>query len=208
MGALKHIDNPRIVHYGAYETRFLKHMKENWKPNTEDAKFVDRIVEGSVNLLASMYERIYFPTYSNGVKKIARWLGFAWTWPQSSGTAAILLRRCWELTHDDGLRRTLITYNIEDCRAVAVVAESLAHICADSESNARKFETVNVGSLEVGFQRTFGKFPSALPEFEKINSAAYWNYQRSRVYIRSDKTIRRSVEKTVKTVKKLAVKRR
>ena len=146
-----------------------------------------------------------FPTYSNGLKEIARWLGFEWTWPQSSGTAAMLLRRCWELTYDDALRRKLITYNIEDCRAAAVVAEALAHICGDSESHAKKLETVNVGSLEVCFQRTFGKFPSALPEFEKINTAAYWDYQRSRVYIRSDKVIRRSVEKTVKSVKKVAI---
>src|SRR4029077_12269451 len=95
--ALKEIDNPRIVHYGAYETRFLKHMREKWKPTAEDAEFVDRIVDGSVNLLARMYGRIYFPTYSNGLKEIARWLGFKWTWLQASGTAAMLLRRCWEL---------------------------------------------------------------------------------------------------------------
>jgi len=61
LSALKKIDNPRIVHYGAYETRFLKHMKERWKPTAEDVELVDRIVEGSVNLLASMYGRIYFP---------------------------------------------------------------------------------------------------------------------------------------------------
>jgi predicted RecB family nuclease len=208
LGALKEIDNPRIVHYGAYETRFLKHMRERWKPTAEDAEFVDRIVEGSVNLLARMYGRIYFPTYSNGLKEIARWLGFEWTWLQASGTAAMLSRRCWELTYDDGLRRELIAYNIEDCRAAAVVTDALIHICGNSQSsNAKKLETVNVGSLEVGFQRTFGKFPSALPEFEKINTAAYWDYQRSKVYVRSDKAIRRSVEKTVKPVKKVAVKK-
>jgi predicted RecB family nuclease len=206
LGALKEIDNPRIVHYGAYETRFLKHMRTRWKPTAEDAEFVDRIVEGSVNLLARMYGRIYFPTYSNGIKEIARWLGFEWTWRQASGTAAMLSRRCWELTHDDELRRELIAYNIEDCRAAAVVTEALTHICSNSQSgNAKKLETVNVGSLEVGFQRTFGKFPSALPEFEKINTAAYWDYQRSKVYVRSDKAIRRSVEKTMKPVKKVAI---
>jgi hypothetical protein len=195
--ALKEIDNPKIVHYGAYETRFLKHMRERWKPTAEDAEFVDRLVEGSVNLLATMYGRIYFPTLSNGLKEIARWLGFQWTWRQASGTAALLLRRCWELTGDDGLRRELIGYNIEDCRAAGVVTEALAHICGNSESSdAKKLEAVNVGSLEVGFQRTFGKFPSALPEFEKINAAAYWDYRRSKVYARIDKTIRRTVEKS------------
>lgn len=206
--ALKEIDNPRIVHYGAYESRFLKHMREKWEPTTEDAEFVDRIVDGSVNLLARMYGRIYFPTYSNGLKEIARWLGFKWTWLQASGTAAMLLRRCWELTSDDRLRRELIAYNIEDCRATALVAEALAHIFGNSESSsAKNLETVNVGSLEVGFQRTFGKFPSALPEFERINTAAYWDYQRSKVYVRSDKAIRRSVEKAVNLIKRVAVRK-
>jgi predicted RecB family nuclease len=206
LAALKEIDNPRIVHYGAYETRFLKRMRERWKPTAGEAAVVDRLVEGSVNLLATMYGRIYFPTYSNSLKEIARWLGFRWTWLQASGTAAMFLRRCWELTSDDGLRRQLIAYNIEDCRAAAVLAEALAHICGNSESpTPKKVEAVNVGSLEVGFQRTFGKFPSALPEFEKINTAAYWDYQRSKVYIRSDKSLRRSIEKTVNPIKKVAL---
>lgn len=202
--ALKEIDNPRIMHYGAYESRFLKHMKEKWKLTDDDAEFVNRIVDGSVNLLARMYGRIYFPTYSNGLKEVARWLGFGWTWLHASGATAIILRRCWGLTSDDGLRRELIAYNTEDCRAAEVVAEALAHICGHSESiRAAKLETVNVSSLEVGFQRTFGKFPSALLEFEKINAAAYWDYQRSKVYVRSDKTIRRSVAKTLKPVRRV-----
>jgi hypothetical protein len=200
--ALKEIDNPRIVHYGAYETRFLKRMRERWKPTAEDAEFVNRIVDGSLNLLASIYGTIYFPTYSNGLKEIARWLGFEWTWPQASGGASTLLRRCWELTSDDGLRRQLIAYNIEDSRAAAVVTKALASICGNGVT---KLETVNIGSLEVGFQRTFGKFPSALPEFEKINAAAYWDYQRSKVYVRNNEMIRRSIEKTAKPVKKVAV---
>jgi predicted RecB family nuclease len=90
--AVKQIDNPRIVHYGAYESRFLKNMRERWKPTAEDAEFVDRLIDGSLNLLARMYGSIYFPTYSNGLKEIARWLGFEWTWPQASGATAILLR--------------------------------------------------------------------------------------------------------------------
>jgi predicted RecB family nuclease len=110
--SLKEIDTPRIVHYGAYESRFLKLMRERWKPTAEDTEFVDRIVNGSTNLLAVIYGKIYFPTYSNGLKEIARWLGFEWSWPQASGSAAMLLRRCWELTSDDGLRRELIRYNI------------------------------------------------------------------------------------------------
>jgi hypothetical protein len=204
--ALKQIDNPRIVHYGAYESRFLKHMRERWKPSPEDVEFVDCIVEGSVNLLSRMYGRIYFPTYSNGLKEIARWLGFEWTWAQASGGVALLLRRYWELTSDEEMRRKLIMYNMEDCRAAEVVAEALVRICGNCEGiGTTRLETVNVSSLEVGFQRTFGKFPSALPEFERINAAAYWDYQRSKVYVRSNKALRRSLKNTVKPIRKVAV---
>ena len=203
---LKEIDNPRIVHFGAYESRFLKLMRERWTPIAEDTEFVDRIVNGSLNLLSVIYGKVYFPTYSNGLKEIARWLGFEWTWRQASGGAAMLLRRCWELTSDDGLRRELIRYNIEDCRAAALIADALVRVCSNAEEGGEtKLNTVDVGSLEVGFQRTFGRFPSALPEFEKINAAAYWDYQRSKVYVRTNKAIRKTVEKTVKPVEKLAI---
>jgi predicted RecB family nuclease len=204
--AIKQIGNPQIIHYGAYEGRFLKRMRERYPPSAEDAEFVDRLINGSVNLLAVIYGRIYFPTYSNGLKDIARMLGFVWTWPQGSGAAAMLLRRCWELTCDDGLRRKLITYNIEDCRAAGLVTEALIRICANAETGGSgNLETVNVGSLEVGFQRTFGKFASALPEFEKINAAAYWDYQRTRVFVRTDKTLQRSLKLNAARVKKVTV---
>jgi hypothetical protein len=64
------------------------------------------------------------------------------------------------------------------------------------ENSEQGLDTIHVGSLEVPFQRTFGKLQCALPEFEKINAAAYWNYQRSRVYIRTDKTIAKSTRRT------------
>ena len=121
------------------------------------------------NLLAHViYGKIYFPTYSNSLKEIARWLGFEWTLLRASGGMAMLLRRCWELTSDDGLRKDLIEYNIEDCRAAELVTDALRVICAnDGKVHSAKLEAVNIGSLEVPFQRTFGKFPSSsLPEFE------------------------------------------
>ena len=62
---LRGIENPRLVHYGAYESRFLKLMKDRWKTSDEDAEFVDRVCDASVNVLSVIYGKIYFPTYSN-----------------------------------------------------------------------------------------------------------------------------------------------
>jgi predicted RecB family nuclease len=190
---LKAIGNAQIVSYGAYETRFLRHMKARYTLSPDDLEFVDGLIGTAVNLVSCIYGKIYFPTFSNNLKEVGRYLGFEWAWPQASGAAALLLRRAWELSADDGIKRELIGYNMGDCRAAAKVAEAVVHICGDGASG---LDTVDVSSLEVGFQRTFGKFDSALPEFAKINKAAYWDYQRSKVYVRTDKAIRRTVRKS------------
>jgi predicted RecB family nuclease len=88
---LQAIHDPKIVHYGAYETRFLRHMKERYEQGAKGRDFVDRLVDSSVNLLNSIYGKLYFPTYSNSLKEIARFLGFKWTNPQASGGAALLI---------------------------------------------------------------------------------------------------------------------
>ena len=180
-------------------------MRARWTSTDEDAAFIDQLIDGSTNLVAMIYGKIYFPAYSNSLKEIARWLGFEWTWPQASGGAAIVLRRHWELTAKDQLRRELLTYNIEDCRATELVADAIKCICGHDREGQEKFQTVNVSSLEVGFQRTFGKFAGVLPEFEKINTAAYWDYQRSKVYVRTDKAVRQSLCKSANPTKRVAV---
>jgi predicted RecB family nuclease len=188
LNTLKEIGNAQIVSYGAYEVRFLKQMKDRYVIIPDDVAFVDRLIETLVNLVGCIYGVIYFPTYSNSLKEVGRYLGFEWTWPLASGAAAPLLRRSWELDASEDLKRALIGYNLEDCRAATTVADALMRIC-DTGTAA-----INVASLEVGFQRTFGKFDSALPEFKKINNAAYWDYQRSKVYARTDKAVQRSVK--------------
>jgi Transposase IS66 family/RNase_H superfamily len=200
---LKTIGNAQIVSYGAYETRFLRQMKARYILAPEDVEFVDRLIGTSVNLVGCIYGKIYFPTFSNSLKEIGRYLGFEWTWPRaSSGAAAPSLRRAWELGTNDGLKGELIGYNMDDCRAAAKVADALVRICGDRTSG---LDAVDVSSLEVGFQRTFGKFDSALPEFATINNAAYWDYQRSKVYTRTDKAIRRTVRKRLGRCKNATV---
>jgi predicted RecB family nuclease len=189
---LKAIGNAQIVSYGAYETRFLRQMKERYISAPDDVDFVDRLIETSVNLLGCIYSKVYFPVFSNSLKEVGRYLGFEWAWPQASGAATPLLRRTWELGADDGLKRELIGYNMDDCRAAATVAAALVRICAGGASG---LDAVDVGSLEVVFQWTFGKFDSALPEFAKINDSAYWDYQRDRIYIRSSPSLRRAAKR-------------
>jgi len=62
---------------------------------------------------------------------------------------------------------------MDDCRAAELVTGALAAICGSASDGESQLETVHVSSLEVGFRYSYGKFQSALPEFEKINRAAY-----------------------------------
>ena len=189
---LKAIGDAQIVSYGAYEARYLRQMKERYLLAPDDIEFVDRLIQTSINLVGCIYGKVYFPTFSNSLKEVGRYLGFEWSWPRASGAAAPLLRRAWELGADDGLKRELIGYNMDDCRATATVADALVRICAGGTSG---LNAVDVGSLDVGFQHTWGKLDCALPEFEKINNAAYWHYQRDKIYIRSNPSLRSAVKR-------------
>jgi predicted RecB family nuclease len=188
---LKAIGNAQIVSYGAYETRYLRQMRERYALASDDVEFVNRLIETLVNLVGCIYSKVYFPTFSNSLKDVGRYLGFEWAWQRASGSATPLLRRAWELGADDGLKRELIGYNMDDCRAAAAVADALVRICAGGASG---LDAVDIGSLDVGFEQTWGKFDSALPEFAKINDAAYWDYQRDRIYIRSNPSLRRAAK--------------
>src|SRR5271166_5233821 len=189
---LKAIGNAQIVSYGAYETRYLKQMRERYILVPEDVEFVDRLIETLVNLVGRIYGKVYFPTFSNSLKEVGRYLGFDWAWRGASGAATALLRRAWELSADDGLKSVLIGYNIDDCRATATVADALVRICAGGASG---LNAVDVGSLDVGFQHSWGKLDCALPEFEKINNAAYWDYQRDKIYILSNPSLRAAAKR-------------
>jgi hypothetical protein len=59
----------------------------------------------------------------------------------------------------------------DDCYAAEIVTNALARL-GGVEGSEHGLDAIDVGSLEIPFQRTFGKLQSALPEFEKINAAA------------------------------------
>jgi predicted RecB family nuclease len=75
LSKLMDIENPILIHYGSFESVFLKQMceKHGGPPSGSGAA---KALESAVNLLSVIFGQIYFPTYSNGLKEIAGWLGF------------------------------------------------------------------------------------------------------------------------------------
>src|SRR5262245_52709043 len=104
-------ENYALIHYGSYETSFLKRMKKAFGHNPVFIKLLSR----TVNLLSVIHAYIYFPLHSNGLKSIGRYLGCSWTDQDASGLKRIVLRSRWEKEHDEALKRQLERYNLEDC---------------------------------------------------------------------------------------------
>jgi len=50
---------------------------------------------------------------------------------------------------------------------------------------------VSVSSMQREYPQRFGQIDFVIPEFQRINDAAYWNYQRARVYVRSSERLKR-----------------
>jgi len=194
LGILQGIDNPVLIHYGAYETSFLKRLASRYSTSTADRTYVDALIKRAVNLLAITYSQIYFPTYSNGLKEIAHYLGFQWSHPSASGLQSVIWRQQWEETSDPSIKQTIVTYNKEDCEALELVTRSVERVAVFAERRDESGATANevcVHAEDVQKATKWCRFTSSIPALEAINEAAHWDYQRDRVYIRNSDTRRR-----------------
>jgi len=197
---LAKIDHPQLIHYGSYETTFLKRMKERYRAAVEPPAFLDQLIAESVNVLSVIYAQIYFPTYSNGLKEIAQYLGFQWSESDASGLHTLIWRSQWECSEDAGLKQKLVTYNAEDCEALERVTSAIAHLCQKQTAEAHSEDNTPVytDSMKRQGLYRFGTNEFAIPELAYINRAAYWDYQRNKIYVRSSPRLKRVSQKRVK----------
>jgi predicted RecB family nuclease len=98
-------------HYGSYEPRALTTLAKRY--HTDSEPLTTRLV----NVLRSIYGKVYFPVRSNRLKDVGHFLGAAWTSPEASGLQSLVWRHQWEQTQEAHYRERLVTYNREDCHA-------------------------------------------------------------------------------------------
>lgn len=191
---LSGIENPELIYYGSYETRFLRQMKRRYAASTQQEETVDHLIEASRNLLSVIYGQVYFPTYSNGLKDIATFLSFKWSAEDPSGVRSLLWRSKWEVTKDATWKRNLLTYNAEDCEAAQRIAETISTLIPESATSGSASTSTNIvhtDSLSRQGLYKWGKRDFSLPEFDFINRCAYWDYQRDRLYVRTNTSHKR-----------------
>jgi len=111
-----------LFHYGSYETRYFKKM-QSMLVNLACHSSITNVLQACCNILAFLYSNIYLPTYTNGLKHVAGFLGFTWSGKDASGLQSIVWRKEWEGRHCDEWKQKLIQYNREDCYALMRVKE-------------------------------------------------------------------------------------
>jgi predicted RecB family nuclease len=192
LDVLSTIPDPQLVYYGSYEKIFLNRMRNRYGgPNEGSAAAI--AIDQALNLLSFLFARVYFPTFSNGLKDIARYFGFRWQGSPVTGLEAIVWRHQWERSMDFAAKQALLDYNRQDCEALELVASKLVELsrAVPSPDASPKENVVHTSEIKRENPYRFGRVAFALPEMEAINKAAYWNYQRQRVYLKSGGTFLR-----------------
>ncbi len=185
---LSSIENPIIIHYGSYESSFLKRMNERYGgPPIGSAS--DKAIKGSINILTFIYSQIYFPGFGNGLKDVAGFLGFVWTDVDFQGIQSIAWRHIWEHDHVKSIKDKLVRYNAQDCEALKQLTDTIQHFCSKGKTEpmgqVEDANVVHVDSDKFLKKSKWQKFSSPVPSLELINFAAQWDYQRDRVYART-----------------------
>ena len=185
---LSGLQDPILIHYGSYETKFLRQMYSQYSRAGEESIGL-KAINSSVNYLSFLYGQIYFPTFSNSLKEVAGYLGFKWSEANASGIKAIVWREEWEKSQEASLKQKLTVYNTDDCEALRYITEFVEGLFSP-KSEVKKYDDpciTYIDSLPRESPFKFRKNTFCLTALEKINSAAYWDYQREKIFLRSHK---------------------
>lgn len=125
-----------IYHYGAYEKVKLNRLREKYGFPFGPLRKFEKI---RTDLYRVVEETSDWPTPFYGVKNIAACLGFRWSSEGACGANSIAWFREYREkgTCDDRLRERILTYNREDCEAMAVIKNFLSTASANISGETR-----------------------------------------------------------------------
>jgi predicted RecB family nuclease len=181
------LDEYTIYHYGSYEIQALKTISKRLSQTHQ--KLLKQMIDNSFNLLTIFTHHIYPPTYSNGLKEIAKFLRFEWTEKNASGLQSIVWRYNWKFSQKDEWKNRLIQYNLEDCEALMRVKHWIHSIDKTDANKQFTSELKQENIFKWGITNYF------LKEFEEVNEKAYFDYQREHIFLRTEKKVYKAISK-------------
>ena len=204
LAILESVEKPVLIHYGSYETSFLKQMRGR-HGSPLDGSVVAIAIASACNLVSVIFANIYFPTFSNGLKEIGRYLGFDWSLASSSGVQTIAWRETWSRRGEPSGKENLISYNAEDCEGLAIVTQAVRGLntLRSNPADSNVGDIVDTTSMKREHPYGFKRNKFFFPELDAINKAAYWDYQREKIYVKSNQRLRRVLKATSRHKKSL-----
>ena len=126
-------------------------------------------------------------------------MGFKWSDKKASGIQSIVWRKKWELSKDVLYKDKLIQYNIEDCLALNLAKNWLACIRGELEQEPNgNFAKVEDLKVESRYPYILRDFKAVIPDFETINKCAYFDYQRNKIYLKTNRNVKKAIKKKAK----------
>ena len=166
----KYPDVP-IYHYGSYEPRALDRIAK--RHNLNCAVIKSRMV----NINTFIFGRVYFPSRSNSLKPLGQLVGATWTSPHGSGLQSIVWRLQWEALKAPELKQRLLTYNLEDCRALRALVMELRNIGQAADTRA------DVDFADAPKQNTTASGRQIHECLERMLKSAHAEYRKNRIEI-------------------------
>ena len=177
----------RVLHFGDYENVALRRMKSRLPESLHPR--IDAILERATNVLSVIHPHLYFPTYSNGLKDIGRFLGSERANEDATGLQTIVWRKTWNETRAPDLKARLLQYNQDDCRTLKHVSEFIQGLTSPASTiptgSQAHFKTTHAEEL-IGDRPRWELFRPkeyALEDLKKVAKCAYFDYQREKVYV-------------------------
>jgi predicted RecB family nuclease len=190
--AINQLDDFRVLHFGQYEIAALRRMKSKLPERLHPR--IDTILEHAINVLSIIHSYIYFPTYSNALKDIGRFLGFQRTDDEATGLQSIIWRNTWNENRAKEIKARLLQYNQDDCRELKYVTDFLMQVISPGTSAPTSFpkiqtlfKIVPTGELVTATPRweLFRAREYALEDLAKVVKCSYFDYQREKVLVRT-----------------------
>jgi len=203
LNILSGIENPLLIHYGSFETTFMKLMRERYGEPLESS-VIGKAIKSALNLLSVIFAQIYFPTFSNGLKEIAGYLGFDWFDPIASGVQTIAWRHEWEVAKTPALKATILAYNAQDCEALECLVGRLVELFQYSPQAEGSHDVVHTETLKREHPYGFKRNTFSFSELDVINKAAYWDYQREWIYVKSNARLKTTLARSSRDRKALS----
>ena len=121
VAAIRDLPELQVFHYGNYERIALLKMKARLPECLHST--IDVLLDRAINVLSVIHSHLYFPTISNSLKDIGRFLGSERANENATGLQCIVWRNSWNANKAPDTKVTLLQYNQDDCRTLKRIVE-------------------------------------------------------------------------------------